>query len=89
MAESTRPLPPEAIAALSGGKKIEAIKIVRQEWGVDLKDAKDAVDAYVKSQPTLAASMQEASAGSQRGCITWLLFLALAGFVLYYFLRAR
>jgi hypothetical protein len=33
--------------------------------------------------------MQEASAGSQRGCITWLLFLALAGFVLYYFLRAR
>ncbi|MBZ5635092.1 MAG: ribosomal protein L7/L12 [Acidobacteriia bacterium] len=89
MPDSSRPFPPTAAAALSNGNKIEAIKIVRQEWGLDLKDAKDAVEAYVKTQPALAATMQEASASSQRGCITWLLVLALAGAAVYYFLRAR
>jgi hypothetical protein len=58
-----RPFPAAAIAALSNGNKIEAIKIVRQEW--------------------------EVSTNSQRGCITWLLVLALVGCALYYFLRVR
>ena len=89
MPDPPRPLPPAAIAALSNGNKIEAIKIVRQEWGVDLKDAKDVVEAYVKTQPALAATMQEASAGSKRGCVTWLLVLALVGVAVYYFLRSR
>jgi len=57
MPDASRPLPPAAVAALSNGNKIEAIKIVRQEWGTDLKDAKDAVDAYVRTQPALAATM--------------------------------
>ena len=89
MADTSRPFPPAAIAALSSGNKIEAIKIVRQEWGVDLKDAKDAVEAYIKTQPGLAATMQEAAASSKRGCVTWLLVLALLGVAVYYFLRAR
>jgi hypothetical protein len=89
MPDATRPFPPAAIASLSNGNKIEAIKIVREVWGVDLKDAKDAVEAYVKTQPALAATMQEASATSQRGCITWLLVLALIGCAAYFFLRAR
>ena len=89
MPEQPRQLSAAAIAALQNGNKIEAIKIVRQEWGVDLKDAKDAVEAYVKTQPALAATMQEASAGSQRGCITWLIVLALLGIAVYYVLRAH
>jgi len=89
MPDPSRPFPPAAVAALGQGKKVEAIKIVRQEWGVDLKDAKDAVEAYIKTQPALAATMKEASAGSQRGCITWLLVLVLIGMAVYYFLRVR
>ncbi len=38
-------LPVEAIAALQSGSKIEAIKIVRSAFGIDLKDAKTIVDA--------------------------------------------
>jgi hypothetical protein len=33
--------------------------------------------------------LQEASANSQRGCITWLVIIALAGFAVYYYLRMR
>ena len=54
-----------------------------------MKDAKDAVDAYVRTQPALAATMQEASSNSVRGCITWLLVVALVGIAAYYFLRSR
>ena len=63
--------------------------IVRQEWGTDLKDSKDAVEAYVKTQPALAATMQEASARSQRSGLTWLFVVALVGAVIYYFFRTR
>lgn len=38
-------LPPKALAALRSGRKIEAIRIVRAETGLDLTDAKAVVDA--------------------------------------------
>lgn len=43
-------LPPEAIAALERGRLIEAIKIVRDSTGLDLKAAKDAVERYANQQ---------------------------------------
>ncbi len=39
-------LPAEALAALSKGQVIEAIKIVREKTGLGLKEAKDLVDGY-------------------------------------------
>ena len=89
MPPTPRPFPTAAIAALSNSNKIEAIKIVRQEWGTDLKDSKDAVEAYVKTQPALAATMQEARARSQPSGLTWLFVVALIGAVVYYFFRTR
>jgi ribosomal protein L7/L12 len=44
-------LPPEALAAVSRGQLIEAIKIVRERHGLGLKEAKDLVDRY-RSNPT-------------------------------------
>jgi hypothetical protein len=82
-----RPFPPAAIASLAVGRKIEAIKIVRQEWGTDLKDSKDAVEAYIKTQPGLAASMQEA--GSRQAPMLWLILALILAAALYYFLRSR
>lgn len=49
-------LPPMARAALQRGHKIEAIKIVREQLGVDLKQAKEIVEA----------SPGDGSPGSQR-----------------------
>ncbi|NJN40189.1 MAG: hypothetical protein HC807_04105 [Gammaproteobacteria bacterium] len=43
--------PLAAVAALQNGKFIDAVKIVRQAQGGGLKDAKDAVDRYVASEP--------------------------------------
>jgi len=81
-----RPLPPAAISALTQGRKIEAIKIVRREWGSDLKDAKDSVDAYLKTRPDLATSMQ---AGPGQGYLLWLLIALVAVIVGILYLRAR
>jgi ribosomal protein L7/L12 len=44
-------LPPEAIAALQHGRLIEAIKIVRDSTGLDLKSAKEAVERYANQHP--------------------------------------
>ena len=39
-------LPAEAIAALSRGQVVQAVKIVRDKTGLGLKESKDMVDAY-------------------------------------------
>lgn len=44
-------LPAAAVAALRQGNKIEAIKIVRVEFGLGLKEAKDAVEAHERAHP--------------------------------------
>jgi len=42
---------------LSKGKKIEAVKIYREEYGVGLKEAKDAVDRLEASMRSAGSSM--------------------------------
>lgn len=44
-------LPPEAAAALRAGKKIEAIKIVRERLGIGLKEAKELVERVGDAGP--------------------------------------
>ena len=39
-------LPPEAVAALRSGNKIEAIKLIREKSGIGLAEAKAVVDAF-------------------------------------------
>ena len=43
-------LPPDAVLALQRGRMIEAIKIVRDRTGMDLKSCKEAVDRFVDRQ---------------------------------------
>ena len=44
-------LPAQAIAALSCGRKIDAIKIVRTQTGLGLKQSKTLVEAYEQQHP--------------------------------------
>ena len=44
-------LPPLAVRALMKGQKIEAIKIVRDERDIDLIEAKEVVEEYIRSDP--------------------------------------
>ena len=70
------------IEALTKGHKIEAIKILRQERELGLKEAKDAVDRYVEARPDLVSQFQAASAGNNR--LTLLLLVILLAVFLYY-----
>lgn len=53
-------------STIQSGRKIDAIKALREETGLDLKDAKDAVDTYIRANPHLAAPVG-ANTGSSFG----------------------
>jgi ribosomal protein L7/L12 len=76
-----------AISALHRGNKIEAIKLVRKERGIELKEAKDVVDEYVRTQPSLQATFAAAQAQSGRTALLWLAILIGAAILLYVFLK--
>jgi hypothetical protein len=63
----TDTLPPEAVAALARGHKIDAIRIVREEHGVDLKAAKDRVEAYARAHPALGDRHSPGEVRASRG----------------------
>lgn len=47
-------LPPEVIQALEQGRKIEAIKRLREQRNMGLKQAKETVEAYLGQHPEVA-----------------------------------
>lgn len=76
--------PQTAIPALEQGHTIEAIKIIRQESGLGLKESKDLVDAYLKSRPDLQRRLETAQTEARQGFVRWLvIFLALAAMAAY------
>jgi len=82
--------PPTAIPALEQGKTIEAIKIIRQESGLGLKESKDLVDAYLKSRPDLQRRLESAQAEGRQGFVRWLvIFLALAAAAAYFLTQGK
>jgi hypothetical protein len=88
MAGPSREPPAAALDALTKGHKIEAIKIVRQQWGIGLKEAKDAVDGYVAARPDLTAQIRQARVPASSGMkrtVLWLFVLAGASVLLYAF----
>lgn len=44
-------LPPDVMDAIGKNRKIEAIKRLRKDRGIDLKEAKEIVDSYIEAQP--------------------------------------
>ena len=82
------PLPPAAIAALAQGNKIEAIKSLRVEQHLDLKQAKDRVEDHLRDNPTTQAAYATAAERSGRQAKWWLL-VAVACAVLAYVLLVK
>lgn len=64
-----------AIAALRAGRVIDAIKAVRQDTGLGLKEAKDVVDRYTASHPEFQAALRQANAASARQVLLWLVII--------------
>lgn len=83
-------LPPDAIAALVEGTRIEAIKLTRAALSLDLKTAKDRVDAYVARDPILKQQFAERHAADVRSFWRWVVVILLfIAFVSWYFKSPR
>jgi ribosomal protein L7/L12 len=77
-------LPKAAVDALWQGNVIEAIKVVRQERNIGLKEAKHLVDVYLTSQPVLKKKMDQVLATARQRFIRWLIgLLVLAAGIAY------
>ena len=46
-------LPEDVLVAIKANRKVDAIKLLREHINIDLKDAKDIVDAYIRNNPYL------------------------------------
>ena len=66
---------------LQAGKKIEAIKQLRIEQQLGIKEAEDLVDEYIRQNPGLIQESDSAGMGN------FLLVLALAGLAVYWFIN--
>ena len=77
-------LPKAAVDALWQGNVIQAIKVVRQDRNIGLKESRNVVDAYIASQPALKKKMDKVLATAQQRFIRWLIgFLILAAGISY------
>lgn len=75
-----------AISALHSGNKTEAIKIIRREKCVGLKEAEDIVDEYLKIHPEIQTRINNFQAEIIRNRILWLITIVLiATLAIYYF----
>lgn len=79
-------LPPAAVHALQQGRMIEAIKIVRTERNLGLKQAKEQVEQYLQQHPELLRQSRVAQTQQQGSVqrVMWVLgLLFLVGLLLW------
>jgi len=73
---ATRALPPDAARALARGDKIEAIKLVRAETGLGLKEAKSWVDAQAAT-PQMPTGLAPGEVPRHEGFGLWIVVIVL------------
>jgi len=77
-------LPKAAIETLWRGNLIEAIKIVRQDRNIGLKEGKALVEDYIASQPALKKKMDKILVEAQQKFIRWMIGLLVVAAVVAY-----
>jgi hypothetical protein len=81
-------IPPDAVAALHRGNKIEAIKLVRQAQSTGLKEAKDLVEQFLRTDPAVQASYAQMRAQSGGSSLRWwVIVIGIGALVLYFWRR--
>lgn len=83
--EKGKDLPAAVVTALSQGKKIEAIKLLREATGIGLKEAKDAVEDYIKSQPELSIKLTAMQQETKKTLLRWVIILGALLLAIYWF----
>jgi hypothetical protein len=87
--ESRGQLPPEAVAALNAGRRIDAIRIVRERQGIDLEEARELVDGYVAVHPEIGVQLEQQRALGRRNWLAWVVFLGLLALFAVQYLSSR
>ena len=80
MTNSEAKLSAQVLNAIHVGRKIEAIKLLREERGLGLKEAKQIVDAYAAANPQLVV---QRGSGSGLGVIMIIFVIAALAYTAY------
>jgi hypothetical protein len=81
MNEFPKEMPHEVIRALERGRKIEAIELLRDNQGLSLKEAKEAVECYVLEHPQLRRPRNTLGG---HGLWFWLTLILLLGLLILF-----
>lgn len=81
-----QPLEPEVMAALAEGRKIEAIKILREKRGLGLKEAKELVEKHEDDIPSRSPNVGVTQI-KNRNPLHILIFIAFLAYVAYHILE--
>ncbi len=81
-------LPASVMAALQSGNKIDAIKQLREQTGLGLKEAKDAVEAMKMSKSGGTGHFPTVEKPRSLRGMGWLLALVVIGVAAYYFYKS-
>ncbi|MGE0865226.1 MAG: ribosomal protein L7/L12 [Vicinamibacterales bacterium] len=79
-------IPLQAISALHQGSLIDAIKRTREATGLGLKDAKEAVEAYLAAHPTTDQQFRAAGGGRNGPPLVMVAGLILIAAAVYWWL---
>jgi hypothetical protein len=88
--EQTMPadaLSANVIEALNRGHKIEAVRLVREQTGMGLKEAKDTVDAYERTHPKTSTHVSPGEVRSGGNGMWWVVAVVVVAVAAYYLLR--
>jgi ribosomal protein L7/L12 len=80
------PLPPDVVQAVQQGNKIEAIRRLRLQTGIELKQAKDAVDAYI-AMHRVAGDLSPGQVPASGRSSSRVALLVITGVAIYLLLR--
>lgn len=81
-------IPPQAVAALNAGRRIDAIRIVRETQEIGLKEARELVDSYVALHPEVQWRVDQQRSRASRRWIAWLALLGLAAWAAVQYLSS-
>jgi hypothetical protein len=81
-------IPPQAVAALNAGRRIDAIRIVRETQEIGLKEAGELVDSYVALHPEVQWQVDQQRSRASRRWIAWLALLGLAAWAAVQYLSS-
>lgn len=78
-------LPEDVLAAIHAGRKIDAIKLLREHRGIGLKEAKQVIEIYIAQNPELArAGSSSAGIGLARLVLPAVIALLFYGLYAYF-----